>query len=252
MKTALLMKHMKNNNGGKQMSKITKTDIGRLANEIKAFLEKNGLASDVSIYFNGNATRSRTDAKWNWDEGCYEHNIYWITEENVDPHDYFEYAAYEHILSMSFEGALYELLNYSGGKIMDKFMKIFEKYGLYYELGNAWNLTCCLIDSNTEVEYTHYEKPRETIYLHNDNFLNPSELQNIMDIWFDLSKKEGEGGSCVLGAGFKFEWKGESYFMPAQSPWQGSLSWEEHKDVIHKMLEDVGATEIYYDWGRMD
>ena len=58
MKTALLMKHMKNNNGGKQMSKITKTDIGRLANEIKAFLEKNGLASDVSIYFNGNATRS--------------------------------------------------------------------------------------------------------------------------------------------------------------------------------------------------
>lgn len=231
------------------MSKITKTDIEKLASEIKAFLEAYDIADSVSVYYNGNVERSKTNYG-----SCSElkTTYTWVKTNDVDPHDYFEYAAYDHILSMSFEGGLYDLLNYSGGSKMDKFMKIFEKYGLYYELGNAWNLTCCLIDSNTEVEYTHYEKPRETIYLHNDNFLNPSELQNIMDIWFDLSKKEGEGGSCVLGAGFKFEWKGESYFMPAQSPWQGSCSWEEHKDVIHKMLEDVGATEIYYDWGRMD
>lgn len=229
------------------MKKITKADIERLANEIIAFLEAYHIASDVSIYYNGNVVRSRTEY-----DSEYNVTYTWEKTNDVDPHDYFEYAAYDHILSMSFEGGLYDLLNYSGGRKMDKFMKIFEKYGLYYELGNAWNLTCCLIDDDIEVEYTHYEKPKEAVYLHRFDFSNPAELQNIMDIWFDLSKKEGEGGSCVLGAGFKFEWKGESYFMPAQSPWQGNCSWEEHKDVIHKMLEDVGATEIYYDWGRMD
>lgn len=234
------------------MKKITKADIERLANEIIAFLEAYHIASDVSIYYNGNVVRSKTQYDWDWGNSEYNAKYTWVKTYDVDPHDYFEYAAYDHILSMSFEGGLYDLLNYSGGSKMDKFMKIFEKYGLYYELGNAWNLSCYLIDDNTEVEYTHYEKPKKTIYLHNGNFLNPNELQNIMDIWYDLSKKEGDIGSCVLGAGFGFEWKGEKYFMPAQSPWQGSCSWEAHKDVIHKMLEDVGATEISYAWGIMD
>lgn len=229
------------------MNKITKADIERLASEIRAFLEAYQIASSVSIYYNGNVTRSKTEY-----DSEYNETYSWVKTDDIDPHDYFEYAAYEHILSMSFEGGLYDVLNYSGGSKMDKFMKIFEKYGLYYELGNAWNLTCYLISDDTEVEYTYYEKPKETIYLYNGVFSNPAELQNIMEIWHKLSSKEGEGGSCVLGAGFKFEWNGDSYFMPAQSPWQGSLSWEEHKDVIHKMLEDVGATEIYYDWGRMD
>lgn len=228
------------------MNKITKTDIERLANEIIAFLEANDIASDVSIYYNGNVVRSKTEYK-----GDGEYSYTWVKTENVDPHKYFEYAAYDHILSMSFEGGLYDVLNYSGGRKMDKFMEILEKYGLYYELGNAWNLTCCLID-DAEVEYTYYERPKEMIRLYRGDFSTPSELQNIMDIWYDLSKNEGDKGSCVLGAGFKFKWNGEEYFMSAQSPWQGSISWEAHKDVIHKMLEDVGATEIYYNWGRMD
>ena len=228
------------------MNKITKTDIERLANEIIAFLEAKDIASDVSIYYNGNVARSKTEYK-----GDGEYSYTWVKTENVDPHKYFEYAAYDHILSMSFEGGLYDVLNYGGGRKMDKFMKILEKYGLYYELGNSWNLTCCLID-DIEVEYTYYERPKEMIRLYRGDFSTPSELQNIMDIWYDLSKNEGDKGSCVLGAGFKFKWNGEEYFMPAQSPWQGSISWEAHKDVIHKMLEDIGATEISYKWGIMD
>jgi hypothetical protein len=229
------------------MKKITKANIEELANEIIDFLHKEKLSSDVSIYFNNKVIKE----KGSWDNES-NYITKWETTENVNPHDYFEYCAYDHILSMSFEGGLYELLNYSGGSRMGKFEKIFEKYGLYYELGNAWNLSCYLINDDIEVEYTYYEKPKKKIYLHNGNFLNPRDLQNIMDVWYDLSKKEGDIGSCVLGAGFGFEWKGEKYFMPAQSPWQGSCSWEAHKDVIHKMLEDVGATEISYAWGIMD
>ena len=45
---------------------------------------------------------------------------------------------------MSFEGPLYEVLNgYGSSHLEEEFVKIFDKYGLYYELGNAWNLTAC-------------------------------------------------------------------------------------------------------------
>jgi hypothetical protein len=229
------------------MKKITKIDIERLANEIISFLNKEKLASDVSIYFNNKVMRSKGYLS---NEGNYI--IGWETVEGVNPHDYFDYCAYDHILSMSFEGPLYDVLNYSGGRRYEEFEAIFEKHGLYYELGNSWNLSAYPINDDVEIEYTKYEKPKKIIQLYRGNFLNPRELSEIMDKWYDLSAKEGEGGSCVLGAGFKFEWKGDRYFMSAQSPYQGSISWEAHKDTIHQMLENIGATSIQYDWGRMD
>lgn len=223
------------------MKTLTKQKIEQLAKEIIAFLEKEGIAGDVSIYFNNKVMRSKIN-----DNG-YE----WITEENVDPHEYFEYAAYDHILSMSFEGGLYDVLNYSFGRREEELDNIFNKYGLYYELGNSWNLSVYPIDDDMEIEYTKYERPKETIVLHQGDYI-PSQLKNIMDIWWELSKRTGDIGSCVLGAGFNFEWNGDKYFMPAQSPYQGSISWEEHIDVVKQALENLGATEIYYDWGRMD
>ena len=47
---------------------------------------------------------------------------------------------------MTFEGPLYEALNYGGydenpWQTEEELTAIFRKYGLYYELGNAWNLT---------------------------------------------------------------------------------------------------------------
>ena len=229
------------------MKTLTKTNIEELANEIISFLNKEKLASDVSIYFNNKVMRDRGT----WDDN-YNYIPKWETTEDVDPHNYFEYAAYDHILSMSFEGPLYEVLHYTGGRNVEKFDAIFEKWGLYYELGNAWNLSAYLIDDDIEVEYTRYARPKQTIRLYYGNFLTPSELAEIMETWYELSKEVGNKGSCVLGAGFAFEWNGDAYFMPACSPYQGSISWEKPKDKIHKMLEDIGATEIYYRWGNMD
>ena len=223
------------------MKILTKQNIEELANKIIAFLEKEKIAGDVSIYFNNKVMSSRRN-----DNG-YE----WITEENVDPHEYFECAAYDHIFSMSFEGGLYDVLNYSFGRREEEFDNIFDKYGLCYELGNSWNLSVYPIDYNMEIEYTKYERPKETIVLHQGAYI-PSQLKNIMDIWWELSKRTGDIGSCVLGAGFNFEWNGDKYFMPAQSPYQGSISWEEHIDVVKQTLENLGATEISYNWGRMD
>ena len=44
---------------------------------------------------------------------------------------------------MSFEGPAYHMINgYGYGGLVEKFSKIFEKYGVYYEQGNAWNFSC--------------------------------------------------------------------------------------------------------------
>ena len=80
----------------------------------------------------------------------------------------------------------------------------------------------------------------------------PEELDHIMNRWFDLSDQTGDIGSCVLGAGFSFDYKGDSYFMSVCSPWQGSISWERHIPAVEQMLRDVGCTDIIYKWGRMD
>jgi hypothetical protein len=226
------------------MEKLTKVHIEQMAKEVMDFLIENDLSIDVSIYYNGKKMKN----DYTWKNGEYEHNI--IVQDGFNPHDYFEWAAHNHILSMSFEGALYDAINYSGYK-MNEFEVIFNKYGLYYELGNAWNLTAYPIYNELEVEYTVYEEPKEKICLISHSNA-PYDLQIIMDKWYWWSMMHGDAGSCVLGAGFNFDWNGDEYFMPAQSPYQGSISWESCKDDVKKLLEEIGATNIEYDWGNMD
>jgi hypothetical protein len=229
------------------MKKLTKENIEKFANEIMVYLEKHYLDSDVCIYYND--TRIRNEYDWRVDDAPGER----IVEENISPRDYFEYINYKHILSMSFEGPLYDELNYNMGKLTDGLQKIFKKYGCYWELGNSWNLSAYPLDDDMEIEFTDYAPPknRKTLFLW-DIENNPSELQLIIDTWYELSRQVGDKGSCVIGAGFEFTWDRDDYFMYAASPYQGSISWETHKDEVRKMLEDIGATDINYKWGVMD
>ena len=112
----------------------------QLAIDIYKWCKKHDLWGDNIIYFDGVAwsngeTWSGEKGK-RIDEDLYEY-------ENRNPSDYFEYANPE-TLSMSFEGSLNYVLNgytRDSGKLETEFMKLFEKYGLYYELGHAWNLS---------------------------------------------------------------------------------------------------------------
>ena len=118
------------------MKKMTKKKIENLAVEIRSLLLENELWTDVTIYFNGKAF-STDDRKGHF---FYNDNNNLVVLENIDPKDYFEYVG--DILSMSFEGDFYDVLNYGYlPSVLDKFDKLLEKYGLYYELGNAWNLS---------------------------------------------------------------------------------------------------------------
>lgn len=227
------------------MKKLTKTGIEQFANEIMNYLIEHELDMNVCIYYNNKRMSNRYD----WRNPDAPPQL--VIEENMSPFNYFEYANYNHILSMSFEGPLYDSLNYSG-YAEEGLHDLFEKYGVYWELGNAWNLSAYLIDDDMEVEYTCYAIPKEKIYLYRINDETPKELANIMSTWYVLSAAEGDKGSCVIGAGFNFEWNGNDYFMCACSPYQGSLSWEAHIKTVRSMLEDIGATNIYYDYGRLD
>lgn len=115
--------------------------IEQLATDIFNWLVDKELWCDVNIYFNGICWSTLSqDHK----EFCYYERRYFSFPD--DPHRCFEYVRNPNILSMSFEGPLYHVLNgYTSGweKLEAEFLAIFEKYGLYYELGNAWNLTAC-------------------------------------------------------------------------------------------------------------
>lgn len=113
--------------------------VEALANDIQKFLLNWDAWMDVCIYYNGKRMDTGRD-------GVYRYNGEPFIRVNEDPRDYFEYVANPHILSMSFEGMVYELLNgYRGGysdKFCDEFVGLLAKYGVYFEQGNTWNLTC--------------------------------------------------------------------------------------------------------------
>lgn len=113
--------------------------IEELANEILEWLKENSLWVDCRIYFNGMAY-STDDRDGSYTSGRIN-DVHII--KDINPRDYFDYAG--DILSMSFEGPLYEVFNGYAGHISTKlcheFSSILSEYGLYYELGNAWNLS---------------------------------------------------------------------------------------------------------------
>ena len=122
------------------MAKMTAKKVENLAKDIHTWLVNHEMWIDVHIYFNGKCWSTNNK---DHTEFCYNENRYF--EYEADPKNYFEYVREPNILSMSFEGILYEVLNgYTHGwtKTEAEFRAIFEKYGLYFELGNAWNLTC--------------------------------------------------------------------------------------------------------------
>lgn len=119
---------------------LTKKQREELATEIFNWLNKHEMWVDTQIYFNGKcwSTSDKDGKQFSYNEGKY-------FEYEAEPKHYFEYVREPNILSMSFEGELYDVLNgytYGWARREEEFRKIFEKYGVYFELGNAWNLSC--------------------------------------------------------------------------------------------------------------
>lgn len=123
------------------MEKLTEKQIEEMAIEIRSYLLQKKLWQDVTIYFNGKAFSTSDGSHF-----AYNNPKDLIVLENKDPKQITKYAG--EILTMVFEGPLYDCINCTGeysyefeSKVEDDLRKIFTKYGCYYELGEAWNLT---------------------------------------------------------------------------------------------------------------
>ena len=233
--------------------KITKKTIEEIAEKIISVLCKEELAGDVGIYYNNKRTwiTQKLDKDW---------NSTWIREDedNINPHDYFKYAAYNHIISISTEGPLYDRLNYGSGSFPKELEQIFDDYGIYYEMGDSWNLSFFPVDDEeNRIEYTLYEEPQPPVYIYLMGDLTvcekaPKEFEPIMQEWWKRSKATGDYGCCVIGAKIEFEYKSVKYEMAPCSPWQGEGSWEPHVEYVKEELRKLGATNIYWDYGILD
>lgn len=119
-----------------------KTKAEKCARDIIDWMIKHNLWQDTCIYVNGK--------RYGCNDG--EHHHYESTwdcvfvEDNMDPRDYFDYAG--DFMSMSFEGPLYNILNFYNDflpgydeKMNNEFNKIISKYEKYAELGDSWNLS---------------------------------------------------------------------------------------------------------------
>ena len=229
------------------MKKLTKNDIEFLAKEIIRICELQELAADMSVYYNNKCVR----IKFNYKSSKWEEK----EEYDICPLDYFEYAAYSHILSLSTEGELYDRLNFGPGTFPDELEAIFEKMGIYYELGNSWNLTFYPIDEKMEVEYTDYnaKKKKDPVYLSMCNYSEaPDEIFAIMQEWYNRSREIGDVGCCVIGEGMEFNYKGIPYRMAGCSPYQGEGSWVPNVEWVKNELAKLGATNISWHAGMMD
>jgi len=112
----------------------------KLAKEIYDLCIKYGFWIDVAIYYNG----KRMSSWYEDDQGKtqYDYNGKPHFAEGYDAKDHFEYVRDPNILSMSFEGPVYEAINGCGNvRFVNELCSLFSKYGLYYEMGNAWNLS---------------------------------------------------------------------------------------------------------------
>ena len=125
-----------------KVGRLTEAQIEQLALEIREFLLEHDMWVDTDIFFNGKMfTQKGSDGSWHYND---HENLFCY--DGKDPRDYFEYENPDHILSMSFEGPVCHMIYYGEAPgLLKKFDAIFRKYGLYYELGNHWNLSCYYI-----------------------------------------------------------------------------------------------------------
>lgn len=145
-------KFKNHHDSSKPYIELTPENVKTMAENLLRYLIDLDLDMSVRIYFNfkdGHGTAIQTtlpSAPCNYQcitqvKGKNSYKYYVLN--NINPRDYFEYNG--DYLSMSFEGPLYHILNYTAyresrmERVNKQLNNYFSHYGLYMELGNAWN-----------------------------------------------------------------------------------------------------------------
>lgn len=138
--------------------KLTIEQIEQLALEIVDFLIEYRLWVDVIICFNNSAYMTED---LETEQFYYNDREHLVRVNNVNPDRYIENPNHEHILSISYDSRLYEVLHYGVYEIDDGVVKtlhecddfvtdlqnqfddIFTKYGIDYYLCENGKINCC-------------------------------------------------------------------------------------------------------------
>lgn len=219
---------------------LNENNIEMLALDVMLALDELELDRDVCVYYNNIRGRYTRDG-WEWDTGLH-------------PRQYCRDASFYNILTITSEGPLYDYYD-RYFEMPKQITELMEEFGLYFECATNWCWSAYLahdISEYSEIDYDEAPKEPEEVYISLWNPACPSILKNIMEYWYALSEKEGDKGCCVLGASMNFVYKDVHYSMYPPSPWQGEGSWLPHVPFIKQMLEKIGATNIRYEYGRMD
>lgn len=95
--------------------------------DLQKLLTSNDCADDVFIYYLGKRSH-------------YDGHSDWVVEDGYDPKDISEYM--NGVINLTFEGTFYEIINgYWTSNVVDEFLDLLREYCLWYELGNAWNMS---------------------------------------------------------------------------------------------------------------
>lgn len=121
---------------------VTPKNMEKLAVDLMDYFYEHELWDGVIIYVNGNRYFS---SGWGEDVAKLEKRStdrgtpYWV-ERDVDVNRYIEYNNPKTV-TISFEGALYDMINYVDYDFTYKLgQKFLEEYGMYFEQGHAWNM----------------------------------------------------------------------------------------------------------------
>lgn len=221
---------------------MTKQNIEEFAEKLMKAFNKNGGAAGSVFFFNN----KRIDFPDNPDMNP-------IVTDNINPHIYVKYAAYQHILTIQFnEYMAYQQDYYC--EFEKEVEEIISSYGLYYELGTSYDCSFYPME-DMEIEYTLYKEPEKPVYLYMGNMdIVPEAIKPIMNGWYQKCKEGGDTWyfDCVIGAYMEFNYNGKLYHMSQCSPYQGRNTWEPFVPWVKNELSKIGATDIVWHPGRLD
>lgn len=236
-------------------AKMTKNDIKNLALDIKAWARQYKLGNDYCLFYNGiKETKKFKEVDGEWK--------YVKVKEPADPLKYCEYYSTDSILCMAVDGLMYDVMNeYCCGRAYEVLTEIADAYGCYIESCDSCHFEFVNDIDDRVIEYSklHMEQIVRLVrpdygYVEHTSIkvVVPAELQEIMEFWYKESERVGDIGCCTVGEYAEFVWKGTKYRMSAQSPWQGDQSWTQSWPKVKAKLIEIGAENIYLNYGRMD
>ena len=121
----------------KKTKKLTKKELESLAVDLICFLQKHDLFYMVNIYVNNKLLKDNKTT--NAQHATTPFGSYYIVND-INPKENLEYYNPETI-TVTFEGPLYDIINYNNSSLYQQLCDLFERKGLYIEQGYAWSFS---------------------------------------------------------------------------------------------------------------